>query len=108
MTDIGRRESVLIPRLPIIPKDLSSQFKRISCINPAQNHIPPGSGAARGRFSSPASVRCSRKSNPDLQVGVRKQPMYDATQSIMKSLLNAEMMKVRMRRKVKIILKERS
>ncbi|GBN14615.1 hypothetical protein AVEN_233553-1 [Araneus ventricosus] len=28
MTDIGRRESVLIPRLPIIPKDLSSQFKR--------------------------------------------------------------------------------
>ncbi|GBM61184.1 hypothetical protein AVEN_241570-1 [Araneus ventricosus] len=28
MTDIGRRESVLIPRLPITPKDLSSQFKR--------------------------------------------------------------------------------
>ncbi|GBM31638.1 hypothetical protein AVEN_50424-1 [Araneus ventricosus] len=28
MNDIGRRESVLIPRLPIIPKDLSSQFKR--------------------------------------------------------------------------------
>ncbi|GBO32417.1 hypothetical protein AVEN_65743-1 [Araneus ventricosus] len=27
MTDIGRRESVLIPHLPIIPKDLSSQFK---------------------------------------------------------------------------------
>ncbi|GBN21467.1 hypothetical protein AVEN_27846-2-1, partial [Araneus ventricosus] len=29
MTDIGRRESVLIPRLQIIPKDLSSQFKRL-------------------------------------------------------------------------------
>ncbi|GBN47142.1 hypothetical protein AVEN_271181-1 [Araneus ventricosus] len=28
MTDIGRRESRLIPRLPITPKDLSSQFKR--------------------------------------------------------------------------------
>ncbi|GBN62688.1 hypothetical protein AVEN_159741-1 [Araneus ventricosus] len=28
MTDIGRRESVLIPLLPIIPKDLSSQLKR--------------------------------------------------------------------------------
>ncbi|GBO38515.1 hypothetical protein AVEN_256812-1 [Araneus ventricosus] len=28
MTDIGRRESILIPRLPIIPKDLSSQFRR--------------------------------------------------------------------------------
>ncbi|GBM75601.1 hypothetical protein AVEN_271507-1 [Araneus ventricosus] len=28
MTDMGRRESVLIPRLPIIPKDLSSEFKR--------------------------------------------------------------------------------
>ncbi|GBN50199.1 hypothetical protein AVEN_64017-1 [Araneus ventricosus] len=28
MTDIGRRENVLIPRLPVIPKDLSSQFKR--------------------------------------------------------------------------------
>ncbi|GBM37738.1 hypothetical protein AVEN_65032-1 [Araneus ventricosus] len=28
MTDIGRRESILIPRLPITPKDLSSQFKR--------------------------------------------------------------------------------
>ncbi|GBL84483.1 hypothetical protein AVEN_117231-1 [Araneus ventricosus] len=27
MTAIGRRESVLIPRLPIIPKDLSSQFR---------------------------------------------------------------------------------
>ncbi|GBM55884.1 hypothetical protein AVEN_2578-1 [Araneus ventricosus] len=30
MTDIGRRESVLIPRLPITPKDLSSQFKSLS------------------------------------------------------------------------------
>ncbi|GBM88183.1 hypothetical protein AVEN_198849-1 [Araneus ventricosus] len=28
MTDIGRRESILIPRLPIMPKDLSSQFRR--------------------------------------------------------------------------------
>ncbi|GBN40529.1 hypothetical protein AVEN_120920-1 [Araneus ventricosus] len=28
MTDIGRKESLLIPRLPIIPKDLSSQFRR--------------------------------------------------------------------------------
>ncbi|GBN88192.1 hypothetical protein AVEN_135572-1 [Araneus ventricosus] len=28
MTNIGRRESVLIPRLPITQKDLSSQFKR--------------------------------------------------------------------------------
>ncbi|GBN13463.1 hypothetical protein AVEN_171522-1 [Araneus ventricosus] len=28
MTDIGRSESFLIPRLPITPKDLSSQFKR--------------------------------------------------------------------------------
>ncbi|GBN26384.1 hypothetical protein AVEN_64535-1 [Araneus ventricosus] len=28
MTDVGRKERVLIPRLPIIPKDLSSQFKR--------------------------------------------------------------------------------
>ncbi|GBN18206.1 hypothetical protein AVEN_271355-1 [Araneus ventricosus] len=28
MTYIGRRESVLIPRLPITPKDLSSEFKR--------------------------------------------------------------------------------
>ncbi|GBN70246.1 hypothetical protein AVEN_204483-1 [Araneus ventricosus] len=28
ITDIGRRESVLIPLLPIIPKDLSSQLKR--------------------------------------------------------------------------------
>ncbi|GBL69744.1 hypothetical protein AVEN_272172-1, partial [Araneus ventricosus] len=27
MIDIRRRESVLIPRLPIIPKDLSSQLK---------------------------------------------------------------------------------
>ncbi|GBO14532.1 hypothetical protein AVEN_81165-1 [Araneus ventricosus] len=27
-TDIGRRESILIPRLPIMPKDLSSQFRR--------------------------------------------------------------------------------
>ncbi|GBN73248.1 hypothetical protein AVEN_144357-1 [Araneus ventricosus] len=27
MTDIGRRESVLIPLLPIIPKDLSSQLR---------------------------------------------------------------------------------
>ncbi|GBM19303.1 hypothetical protein AVEN_200242-1 [Araneus ventricosus] len=28
MTDIGRRESILIPRLPIMPKDLSSEFRR--------------------------------------------------------------------------------
>ncbi|GBL73477.1 hypothetical protein AVEN_159473-1 [Araneus ventricosus] len=28
MTAIGRRESVLNPRLPIIPKDLPTQFKR--------------------------------------------------------------------------------
>ncbi|GBM41362.1 hypothetical protein AVEN_270383-1, partial [Araneus ventricosus] len=28
MTDIVRRQSVLIPLLPIISKDLSSQFKR--------------------------------------------------------------------------------
>ncbi|GBM04086.1 hypothetical protein AVEN_247955-1 [Araneus ventricosus] len=34
MTDIGRRESVLIPRLPITPKDLSSQFKRVHAIPP--------------------------------------------------------------------------
>ncbi|GBM20519.1 hypothetical protein AVEN_61057-1 [Araneus ventricosus] len=27
-TDIGRRECILIPRLPIMPKDLSSQFRR--------------------------------------------------------------------------------
>ncbi|GBL73334.1 hypothetical protein AVEN_159365-1 [Araneus ventricosus] len=29
MTDIGRRESVLIPLLPIIPKNLPSQFKSV-------------------------------------------------------------------------------
>ncbi|GBO25644.1 hypothetical protein AVEN_18678-1 [Araneus ventricosus] len=28
LSDIGRRESILIPRLPIMPKDLSSQFRR--------------------------------------------------------------------------------
>ncbi|GBN55488.1 hypothetical protein AVEN_149064-1 [Araneus ventricosus] len=28
MTDIGRRESILILLLPIMPKDLSSQFRR--------------------------------------------------------------------------------
>ncbi|GBN13313.1 hypothetical protein AVEN_126786-1 [Araneus ventricosus] len=27
-TDIVRRECILIPRLPIMPKDLSSQFRR--------------------------------------------------------------------------------
>ncbi|GBM51510.1 hypothetical protein AVEN_71628-1 [Araneus ventricosus] len=39
MTDIGRRDSVLIPRLPIIPKDLSSQFKRRSK-NPLPSDFP--------------------------------------------------------------------
>ncbi|GBM93859.1 hypothetical protein AVEN_243180-1 [Araneus ventricosus] len=43
MTDIGRRESVLIPRLPIIPKDLSSQFKR----------NPGSSDKSRGKPSLP-------------------------------------------------------
>ncbi|GBM55663.1 hypothetical protein AVEN_6852-1 [Araneus ventricosus] len=28
MTDIAGRESVLIPRIPVIPKDLPSKFKR--------------------------------------------------------------------------------
>ncbi|GBN15703.1 hypothetical protein AVEN_43866-1, partial [Araneus ventricosus] len=40
-TDIGRRESILIPRLPIMPQDLSSQFRRQQI--PLKCHLP-GSG----------------------------------------------------------------
>ncbi|GBL79996.1 hypothetical protein AVEN_29019-1 [Araneus ventricosus] len=72
MTDIGRGESVLIPRIAIIPKDFPSQFKRLTipfkisiCQSQGQTLKRTGVQLEKPYFPhGQPSVACSRVSIP--------------------------------------------